>query len=117
MKPEQLDKLQDKQLTVAVDDCDPENWTVYGQKPHDMDRETRGNAIYDRKLAWQTLDEQTHILVPNGKKLFICTPHTYDSLYDRIERMGAYCLTIKMFEKEHRISQEEAIKKNISTPF
>lgn len=58
MKPEQLDKLerlQDKLLTVAVDDCDPENWTGYGQKPRDMDRETRGNAIYDRKLAGQTL--------------------------------------------------------------
>lgn len=58
MKPEQLDKLeqlQDKPLTVAVDDCDPENWTGYGQKPRDMDRETRGNAIYDRKLAGQTL--------------------------------------------------------------
>lgn len=58
MKPEQLDKLeqlQDKLLTVAVDDCDPENWTGYGQKPRDMDRQTRGNAIYDRKLAGQTL--------------------------------------------------------------
>ncbi len=70
-----------------------------------------------REKMRERLDEQTHILVPNGKKLFIGTPHTYDSLYDRIERMGADCLTIKMFEKEYRISQEEATKKTYQLPF
>lgn len=58
------------------------------------------------KLRYR-LGEQTHILVPGGKKLYIGTPHTHDSLYDEQERMGADCLTIRMFASEHR-SEDEA---------
>lgn len=54
------------------------------------------------KLRYR-LGEQTHILVPGGSSLFIGTPHTHDSLYDEVESMGADCLTIRMFEHEHRI--------------
>jgi hypothetical protein len=54
------------------------------------------------KLRYR-LGEQTHILVPGGRKLYIGTPHTHDSLYDEIERMGADCLTIRMFNQERRI--------------
>lgn len=54
------------------------------------------------KLRYR-LGEQTHILVPEGQKLYIGTPHTHDSLYDEMERMGADCLTIRMFEREARI--------------
>lgn len=54
------------------------------------------------KLRYR-LSEQTHILVPGGRTLYIGTPHTHDSLYDEVERMGADCLTIKMFEHEFRI--------------
>ncbi|TXI89643.1 MAG: transcriptional regulator, partial [Cupriavidus sp.] len=54
------------------------------------------------KLRYR-LGEQTHILVPGGRKLFIGTPHTHDSLYDEMERLGADCLTIRMFEREYRI--------------
>lgn len=54
------------------------------------------------------LSEQTHILVPGGRTLYIGTPHTHDSLYDEMERMGADCLTIKMFEQEFRIEPGEA---------
>ncbi|WP_295539298.1 phage terminase large subunit [uncultured Pseudacidovorax sp.] len=53
------------------------------------------------KLRYR-LGEQTHILVPGGKKLYIGTPHTHDSLYDEQERKGADCLTIRMFEQERR---------------
>lgn len=49
------------------------------------------------------LGEQTHCLVPGGRKLFVGTPHTHDSLYDEKERMGADCLTIAMYEREHRV--------------
>lgn len=49
------------------------------------------------------LGEQTHCMVPGARQLFIGTPHTHDSLYDEQERMGADCLTIPMFEREHRI--------------
>lgn len=54
------------------------------------------------KLEYR-LGEQTFILVPGGRQLFIGTPHTHDSLYDKQEALGADCLTIPMFEHEHRI--------------
>lgn len=53
------------------------------------------------KLRYR-LGEQTHILVPGGRHLYIGTPHTHDSLYDEQEKLGADCLTIRMFDKEHR---------------
>jgi len=66
------------------------------------------------KLRYR-LGEQTHILVPGGRQLFIGTPHTHDSLYDEKERMGADCLTIRMFAHEHRI--ETADKTEYRVPF
>lgn len=61
------------------------------------------------------LGEQTHCRVPGSRQLFIGTPHTHDSLYDEKERMGADCLTIKMFGKEHRI--ESATQRSYEVPF
>jgi len=66
------------------------------------------------KLRYR-LGEQTHILVPGGSKLYIGTPHTHDSLYDELESMGADCLTIRMFDQEHRI--EEAKFHAYDVPF
>lgn len=66
------------------------------------------------KLRYR-LGEQTHILVPGSRKLFIGTPHTHDSLYDEMERLGADCLTIRMFNQEFRI--ESATDTNYKTPF
>ncbi|MGQ6017326.1 phage terminase large subunit [Serratia sp. IR-2025] len=68
------------------------------------------------KLRYR-LGEQTHILVPGGRKLFIGTPHTHDSLYDEVEAMGADCLTIKLFEKEHRIDEKQATSRSYALPF
>jgi hypothetical protein len=66
------------------------------------------------KLRYR-LSEQVFILVPGGRKLFIGTPHTHDSLYDEIEATGADCLTIKMFEHEMRI--EDAKPGRYVVPF
>lgn len=66
------------------------------------------------KLRYR-LGEQTHILVPGGRQLYIGTPHTHDSLYDEQERMGADCLTIRMFQHEHRI--EAATGTRYALPF
>ncbi|KVC52312.1 phage terminase large subunit [Burkholderia stagnalis] len=66
------------------------------------------------KLRYR-LGEQTHILVPGGRTLYIGTPHTHDSLYDEIEAMGADCLTIRMFEREYRI--DRAKTKTAAVPF
>lgn len=49
------------------------------------------------------LGEQVHIMVPGARRLFVGTPHTHDSIYDEQEKMGADCLTIRMFEREQRI--------------
>ncbi|WKB53028.1 phage terminase large subunit [Eleftheria terrae] len=66
------------------------------------------------KLRYR-LGEQTHIMVPGGRQLFIGTPHTHDSLYDEKERQGADCLTVRMFEHEHRI--EDAKLEAYQLPF
>lgn len=55
-----------------------------------------------REKLRHRLGEQTHILVPGGRKLYVGTPHTHDSLYDEQERLGADCLTIRLFQREHR---------------
>ena len=44
-----------------------------------------------REALRYRLGEQTHILVPGGSKLYVGTPHTHDSLYDEMERLGADC--------------------------
>ena len=61
------------------------------------------------KLRYR-LSEQVFILVPGGRKLFIGTPHTHDSLYDEIEATGADCLTIKMFAHEMRVEDAKAAR-------
>lgn len=68
-----------------------------------------------RETLRYRLGEQTHILVPGGSKLYIGTPHTHDSLYDEQEKLGADCLTIRMFEQENRI--EDARNARYSLPF
>lgn len=49
------------------------------------------------------LGEQNFILAPGGRQLFVGTPHTHDSIYDKMEALGADCLTIPLFANEHRI--------------
>jgi hypothetical protein len=66
------------------------------------------------KLRYR-LGEQTHILVPGGRTLYIGTPHTHDSLYDEQQKLGADCLTIKMFAREYRV--EQAVVKRYAVPF
>jgi len=61
------------------------------------------------KLRYR-LGEQSFILIPGGQRLFIGTPHTHDSLYTDIKKLGAKCLVLKMYEKEKRFeSVSEAI--------
>lgn len=66
------------------------------------------------KLRYR-LEEQTHILVPGGRQLYIGTPHTHDSLYDEQEALGADCLTIRMFAREFRI--EDVKQRTYDLPF
>ncbi|MEG2266378.1 MAG: phage terminase large subunit, partial [Acinetobacter sp.] len=60
------------------------------------------------KLRYR-LSEQTHILIPGGQKLFVGTPHTHDSLYEKIKKQRKVSkLILKMFEHEKRI--EDSVK-------
>lgn len=67
------------------------------------------------KLRYR-LEEQTHILVPGGRKLFIGTPHTHDSIYDELENMGADCLTIPLFSQAYRIEEDAATRTHYELP-
>ena len=53
------------------------------------------------KLRYR-LSEQTHILIPGGSKLYVGTPHTHDSLYEDVKRLGADCLILTAFQQEQR---------------
>jgi len=55
-----------------------------------------------REKLRDRLDEQTHILVPGGRKLYVGTPHTHDSLYEKLEAEGADVLRMPLFSKHVR---------------
>lgn len=54
------------------------------------------------------VSEATYILVPGGKKLFIGTPHTFDSIYEEVKAKGADSLFIPLFERNQREERESA---------
>lgn len=60
------------------------------------------------KLRYR-LTEQTHILVPGGKRLYVGTPHTHHSLYDEVKKAGAECMILRMFENHHRAESTDCI--------
>ena len=62
------------------------------------------------------LGEQNFILVPGGRQLFVGTPHTHDSIYDKQEAMGANCLTIPLFSREQRIENATAAAYELPFP-
>lgn len=59
------------------------------------------------------LGEQTFIMVPGARQLFIGTPHCHDSIYDKMEALGADCLTIPLFGREHRIDSADRTAYNV----
>ena len=59
------------------------------------------------KLQYK-LGEQTHILIPGGSRLFVGTPHSFDSLYTKIKEMGANSFIRPMYGYSNRL---EGVKK------
>lgn len=53
------------------------------------------------KLRYR-LSEQIHILIPGSQRLFIGTPHSFDSLYTQLQDAGANSLILRMFQHEAR---------------
>ncbi|WP_225760222.1 phage terminase large subunit [Leclercia sp. Marseille-Q4284] len=68
------------------------------------------------KLRYR-LEEITHILVPGGQTIYIGTPHTFETIYEEIEKRGANCLTIRLFKDEFRIEAKDADKLEYDVPF
>jgi hypothetical protein len=58
-----------------------------------------------REAIRTRIAETTHILVPGGRKTFIGTPHTHNSIYDEQIAGGAHVLKIPLFE--HSIRYED----------
>lgn len=61
-----------------------------------------GTAEAREKLRYR-LGEQTHIAVPGAPKMYIGTPHTHDSIYNEVKKLGANCMIVPMFEQSYRI--------------
>lgn len=62
------------------------------------------------------LGEQTHILVPGGRLLYVGTPHTHDSIYDEEAKGGADVLKIPLFQREARF-EDTALAKEYQLDF
>lgn len=63
-----------------------------------------------REKLRERLDEQTHILVPGGRKLYVGTPHTHNSLYEQLAAEGAEVLKIPLFEHHVRYEDKSTTK-------
>jgi hypothetical protein len=55
-----------------------------------------------REKLRERLDEQTHILIPGGRKLYVGTPHTHNSLYEELVAQGAAVLRFPLFANHVR---------------
>ena len=74
---------------------------------------TTGTPEAREKLP-SRLSEQTHIAIPGAKKLWVGTPHTYDSIYEGIKKLSRVrSLILKMFEHEKRIEDGKINQKVI----
>lgn len=58
------------------------------------------------KLRYR-LGEQVHIAVPGAAKLYVGTPHTHNSIYEDVKRLGATAMVVRMFAREFRIEKAE----------
>jgi len=81
-----------------------------GGRAHDIDFDDvevpkNIGSIEGREKLRERISESTHILIPGGRKTYIGTPHTHDSIYDEQVEGGAELLKIPLFE--HRVRYEE----------
>jgi len=59
-----------------------------------------------REKLRERLDEQTHILIPGGRKLYVGTPHTHNSIYEQLVAEGAEVKRLPLFQ--HHIRYEDS---------
>lgn len=74
------------------------------------DSEVQKNVLTPdaREKLRSKLSEQTHILVPNGRKLFVGTPHTHASIYSEEIEAGTNTLKIPLYRSAQRYPAKEA---------
>jgi len=65
-----------------------------------------GTVEAREKLRFR-LGEQVHIAVPGAPKLYVGTPHTHDSIYDEVRKLGANAMVVPMFRKAHRVDRAD----------
>jgi len=61
-----------------------------------------------RETLRARVSESAHILVPGGRRLFIGTPHTHESIYDEEIAQGADLLKIPLFTTHQRVEKNTA---------
>lgn len=71
-----------------------------------------GSPEMREKMRYR-LGEQVHIAVPGCPALYIGTPHTHDSIYDDVRKLGANCMIVRMFEQAHRIEKADRARYEI----
>lgn len=86
-------------------------WVVFDDV--EVPKNTRSDQA--REVLRERMEEATHILVPGGKKLYIGTPHTFNSIYDEQVAAGANLLKIPLFE--HHVRYEYETNKQRRYPF
>lgn len=74
-----------------------------------------GTAEAREKLRYR-LSEQTHILLPTGRVLWVGTPHTHESLYTDVRNRGAKCFVRRAFAEEFR-AEDAAARSPLVCPF
>ena len=73
----------------------------------EVPKNTRSDAA--RAHLRERMDEATHILVPGGKKLYIGTPHAFDSIYDEQAAAGAENnLTLRVYGEKGMLEWQHA---------
>lgn len=68
-----------------------------------------------REKLRDRISESTHILLPHGRKTYIGTPHTHDTIYDEQVRGGAEELKIPLFEHMVRYEDPPALGASMSS--
>lgn len=90
---ERLGDLAERLADQVLMDADPANWSGAGMLPQDMDKETRGNAAWDRKMATSSMSilvkavQLSQSLAGTGGPL--PPGHDYDEEIKKAEREAA----------------------------
>lgn len=92
-----------------------------GVRAHEIqndDVETANNVDSEpaRLKLRRKLADQVHILLPGGSKLFVGTPHTFNSIYDEKIAEGAAHLVVPLFAHSRRFEEARTLRYALDMP-